>query len=726
MADKAKPAQKKDDLAEKLKKLEDLKRKAKQLTGRSPANTLKDAAQHHRDAMRAASKARTKAGQEIGELPPVKNPVRKSECGESLELFCLNYFPATFYLPFSDMHRAVIKKTETVIRTGGLFAQALPRGSGKTSLVRAASLWAILYGYRRYVYFIAANAKMAKRSLDAIKSFIWGCAGLLEDFPEAIFPLLELDREPRACTGQRYHGEPTLTLWSKDAVVFPTIPGSKASGAVFNVDGITSGFRGADFPHPAFGTIRPTFVIPDDPQTDRSAKSDSACEDRESLIAGAILGLAPPDVKIAAIMPCTVIRPGDLADRMLNVKNHPEWNGSRFGLVKSFPSDVERWAKYKELLVNFNPDIPDDNVRAEKAATDYYRAEREVMSLGAELTWPERFTPDCLDALQFAMNLQIRDARAFWSEYQNQPLPPKTDEASVMKPQAIAAKLNNVPHKHVPITATRLTLGIDVQKNALYYCVCAWEENFTGYVLDYGCWPEQRLPYYRYTEIQHTIAKATGIQGEEGQIFAALTQLTTELLGKEWDRGIGGKARIERCVIDAGYQADVVYQFCRQSPHAAMILPSHGKGIGAKGSPMHLWKQAADQRRGLNWFIGTAAKRARSYLMCDTNFWKSFVHARLWVAQGNPGCLSLFGNDDKIHRMFADHLTAERPVSVTVGSRTVAEWEPKPNTDNHLFDCLVYATVGASVQGIGLAGHLSTAQKPRQGRKSWATGATQR
>jgi hypothetical protein len=43
----------------------------------------------------------------------------------------------------------------------------------------------------------------------------------------------------------------------------------------------------------------------------------------------------------------------------------------------------------------------------------------------------------------------------------------------------------------------------------------------------------------------------------------------------------------------------------------------------------------------------------------DTNFWKSFVQARLVVAQGDPGCLSLFEDLQESHRLFAEHLTSE-------------------------------------------------------------------
>jgi len=38
----------------------------------------------------------------------------------------------------------------------------------------------------------------------------------------------------------------------------------------------------------------------------------------------------------------------------------------------------------------------------------------------------------------------------------------------------------------VPLAATRVTAFIDVHDKLLYWCVCAWEEDFTGYVIDYG------------------------------------------------------------------------------------------------------------------------------------------------------------------------------------------------------------------------------------------------
>ena len=69
----------------------------------------------------------------------------------------------------------------------------------------------------------------------------------------------------------------------------------------------------------------------------------SQCATRERIIAGAVLGLAGPGKKIAGIMPCTVIHPGDLADRILDREKHPEWNGERTKLVECISHTMKRY-----------------------------------------------------------------------------------------------------------------------------------------------------------------------------------------------------------------------------------------------------------------------------------------------------------------------------------------------------------------------------------------------
>lgn len=90
------------------------------------------------------------------------------------------------------------------------------------------------------------------------------------------------------------------------------------------------------------------------------------------------------------------------------------------------------------------------------------------------------------------------------------------------------------------------------------------------------------------------------------------------------------------------------------------------------------------------------------HVLVDTNYWKSFAQARLCVAKGDKGCLSLFESKD--HRLLADHLTSEYRVQVQARGRSVDEWKLRsPGRDNHWLDCLVGCFVGGSMLGASIA-----------------------
>ena len=84
------------------------------------------------------------SGRDIGALPAVADPARKATAARDFRFFCETYVPQTFHLKWSDDHLKVIAKIEQAVLEGGLFAMAMPRGSGKTSLCAVACLWAML------------------------------------------------------------------------------------------------------------------------------------------------------------------------------------------------------------------------------------------------------------------------------------------------------------------------------------------------------------------------------------------------------------------------------------------------------------------------------------------------------------------------------------------------------------------------------------------------------
>ena len=200
-----------------------------------------------------------------------------------------------------------------------------------------------------------------------------------------------------------------------------------------------------------------------------------------------------------------------------------------------------------------------------------------------------------------------------------------------------------------------------------------------------------------------TVHKGTG---QEGAIYAGLEALTGQYLTRSFRRDDGAEMKIERCLIDAnwGNSTDIVYQFCRQSSQSAIVMPSHGRYVGASSVPFGDYKPKRGDRVGLHWRVpGLQGKRAVRYVLIDTNFWKSFVHARLSVPMGDPGCLSLFAGSD--HRLLSEHLTSEYRVKTSGRGRELEEWKLRtPGLDNHWLDCGVGCAVAASMLGAVLFG----------------------
>ena len=345
------------------------------------------------------------------------------------------------------------------------------------------------------------------------------------------------------------------------------------------------------------------------------------------------------------------------------------------------------------------------------------------MDEGAIVAWPERFNHDELSAIQHAMNLKLQDEAAFFAEYQNEPLPEETTEEDDLTADQIAGKINRLPRGQIPIGCDHVTMFIDVQGTC---CSSSWPPGRTTSPVTSSTTepiPTSSERTSRCAMLDRRWPPPPERPALEGAIYAGLEQLTSKYLSREWPRDDGAMLRIERCLIDAnwGNSTDVVYQFCRQSAHAGIVMPSHGRFVGASSQPFSEYKRRPGDRVGHNWRIpNVQGKRAVRHVVFDTNYWKSFVYARLATPMGDRGCLSLFGDRPDQHRLFAEHLTAEYRVKTQGRGRTVDEWKLRPErADNHWFDCLVGSAVAASIQGAILFG-TETGLVAKRGRVSFA------
>jgi hypothetical protein len=668
---------------------------------RDPAAAYERQKERSRDRQREQSEK----GRDLeGRIPAVVDPERRARALASMAAF-YDYFPHRFSLPFCADGLTVRDRLEGCINAGGMFPLVMPRGSGKTSQVIAAALYAIFSGKHAYVVPVGANAKKAKNLLRSMKAEIRSNPLLMEDFPEICLPVREVSASPNKCASQHYGGKPTDVAWGTYEIVLPNVPGSPAPNAIVTAASIRSAdLRGLQYTRPSDGAVvRPSLVLPDDIQDEKVARNPARVDETIELLEGAIEGMAGPGKSLSVVALLTVIEANDVADTLSDRKKKPRWAGQKFKMLYAFPEDMKAWEEYGHLRA-------ESFRRGGKGeeATAYYAARREQMDRGAEVAWRERFKPDELSGLQHAMNIFLDKPDVFWREYQNEPRA-KAELAAQLRREDLLDRTNGIERGTAPLWATHLTAFVDVQQSLLYFLVAAWADDFTGAVVDCGAWPEQDRRHFTLADAPRPFARVPELAaaGVEGSVRFALQKCVGEnLRNRAYPKEGGGTLLLDRVLVDVGFLPDVVAEWIRAAGPGPVVMGARGLGIGAKKKPLSEYHKKPGERYGFHWRVPNPQEtRGVRTLQVDSNFWKSRLAGQLRLAVGDRGAVSFFGRPGADHRMLADHLTAElaRPQTDEISGRTVDEWELRPGKpDNHWWDCLVGAAAAASLLGATL------------------------
>lgn len=656
----------------------------------------------YKESQATISRERSAAGREIGPLPEPADPRRKARCGKSLLAFCRTYFKTRFRLKFAACHFTTISELESCVRDGGSLAVAMPRGSGKTALAECAVLWAILYGHQSFVVLLSATVPLAKLSFKKIKRELENNALLAADFPEVCYPIAKLGGIHNRAGGQTLGGKPTQIEWTAEGVVLPTVAGSKASGAIIRVLGIESAGRGLSSSLPDGTVIRPGLVIVDDAQDRESAKSPTQTTDRELIVTDDLMGMVGPGESLALVMLCTVIYPDDLSDRFLSADKHPEFRRIRIRMIETWPDRPDLWQTYGDLRA----EAQRGGDQKAAVATQFYREHRAEMDAGAVLSWPHRKKAGDLSALQTAMNWHVDNPRGFKAECQNDPDPPGGPNTNKrLSAVEVVTRLSGLPRFEVPKEASRLVAFLDCgggRGRGLWYAVVAFDEGFGGSVVDYGCHPRQARAVFAADDMRPGLAEAYPTLTETARLYRGLDTLAGEVLARTYPReGGGSELRVERCLVDCGWQSATVHQWCRQSGHAGILMPSKGIARTQTARGVSEWKPRPGERVGWHWRVTVSETGRGRMVQFDPDQWKTFVYERCSSPMGSRGCLKLYGKDERAHELFGMHLSAESAEPKDVRGTVFDKWtQDVHRPDNHLLDCLAGCCVAAGVQGL--------------------------
>lgn len=646
--------------------------------------------------------AKTAAAQEIGPLPPIRDPARRDSCRLDLLRFCLTYFPATFYLPFAPYQVAMIDRFQTVAIEGGKECHAVRRGGLKSTLARTAAIWAVLYGHRKFPVLVGATDDKSTEHRDNFFALMASSETLAADFPE-ITPLVTKWRQPKRQF--RLDGR-LLTLHPKDSrgcIVFPDIAGTgcdQARVAPYSVS--ATDVSGLSFVDRDGVSKRPDLLIFDDVQTPQSASSPLMTEEREEMVTKTFMGLAGLGQKIAAIMVCTVRQHQDLTERFLDRKRHPDWFGKIYKSIIRMPDRLDLWDVYALKL--FSGDSPADGKRQ---AQDYYAANREAMDEGARVAWEHDKLPDEISALQSLMTVRALDGEFFRREIQQEGLAPVNTSGVKLDAPTLLTRLSRVDRGQIPPAATHTTCFIDSSDQVLWWMVCAWAKDFTGWIVDYGTWPDQGRPTFYKSDLAQRISQQLPHASWEEAFVHAHNQLESDLtraypqldiILKDWSDG-QQKPRVSSQVQASAFRS--------------RIRPSKGHAPKPGRKPVHLWGDPHRSRHsGQNW-VEHRHEQPHNVAF-DANIWKSHAARRLLTTVGAPSSVLLPGNDERANRLLVEHLTSENPKAVTYDGAAGVVWELAVGRDNDWWDCYVGNCVAASVCGVGMAGEAPAKPERRQ------------
>lgn len=587
---------------------------------------------------------------------------------------------------------------------GGDQAIAATRGDGKTTIAECVISLLICWGVLRFPAIFSATGRDAEQILANIKSEFEMNDQLHGAWPEICEPIRRLEGAPQRAAGQTVKQVRTRMQWSGDGVRFPTVPGSKASGALLKTRGLDGAIRGV-----REGAQRPDFALIDDPDTEESAESASQQEKRENAIERAIGGLGGPGQKFGRLMLCTLINSTCLAARYTSPKVKPSWRGKRFQFLQEKPHREDLWDEYIHLRQSgFDPN---SDVKID-AAHKFYLSNRSVMDAGHRVSNDRRFNrlafPPESSALEHFYN-QVADKGwgSVLTELQNDPPAEDADKTTGITPALIQKRLNGYPMNVVPHGRLALTTYIDVgyaDTKGLHFVTAAWYAGARGCVIEHG------------------VQELNNARGDkERAVMNALHSWREERLREPYRDEDGVEAFPDVVFVDSGdgQLTATICQFVRDAGHP--FRASKGFGSGKGQSPFRLRAATKTLRVGDHWFESWQPESKLWLVGLDVDHWKEWVHDRFLTEHMDedrslrPGSLSLFTKhrlntstgameiDPRWHHSFAEHICSEGLERVFVEGKGMTKRMVRHKRNNDWLDCMAGASCAARMCGVTLS-----------------------
>ncbi|MBQ1428071.1 MAG: phage terminase large subunit family protein [Kiritimatiellae bacterium] len=587
--------------------------------------------------------------------------------------------------------REIIAHLQSSVRDGGRTHIRMARGHGKTSIIKGACVYALAYGFRRFVVAVAARRGDASGIVDDIFALLESDGAFSEDFPEIAYPIAKLGGVLQRSHNQTYKRKRTKINKTAERIVLPTIAGSVSSGAVVMARGFKGATRGL-----VRGAMRPDLLLFDDLQDDKAAKNPQIVQAYDEMLEKSFMGLGGHDKQIAAFMASTPIFPDDLSELYAQ---KPNWLTFTYPMVITEPdcwrsADGDPWQEYfairKDSIAAGEPE--------HVAANAFYVEHRAQMDAGSEVLNPDFYDHETeLSGIQHAMNLRFANGEAaFDAEYQMRPRA-KSEVFHVTAPLVASRVRVGVPQFHIPPETVFTAAATDLNPAYGFSTVMvAFEKNQTAFMPYYAIFSGEPLPIPDALPERVKVQRLTQALVIHGRQIAQVCKLHGIVLNR-WGIDCGGK------------QWAAVCNFARTSKQLCGLgcIPMAGRG-GRAWNPNV--KSRLTDARNETVYCADAAKGWR-WMAFNADFWHETTQRALLGEVGTPGSLSLF--DGARHGELAAQIAAEYleyKVELANG-RVDYRWRSTGKHDLGDAATMCYALAGAF--GISASGYIPPAAKKK-------------
>lgn len=615
------------------------------------------------------------------------------------------YKSSTGQKPFGDAQKLATRRFNKLAtsRLGSKFIQLEPRGFAKTSRAVNQMVAACLEGDIRFGLIISSELSKSIEIMDQIQTELTSNDELLRLYKKTITCFHHGDGKYKKYENQTYNGERTHITWKTDEIRFPILDGEPSSGAILLVktkDNVRGLSKKIQYGQDAGKVLRPDFILLDDIQTDKDAKSPTIVQTIVKTVkSGALFG-GSHSRKVRVLMTITPQVEGDVAHHF--VLKEPSWEVATYSMLPKMPTNMELWDEYGRILLNFDKYLDGDREKAQRRAKQFVEDNYEALHIGAEVAWDWCYEWDVDDPvevspLQHAMTFYYEEGpETFDCECQCKLVLPKGAEQQIIAtPDVILSRISTTPRRRIPQEVKTIVTHVDMNDEILSYVTVGSDTVFRPFVIDRGTYPPQPTHIWKKGGL---IKKLSDLypevpKGSIGSLFyKAIMDFSKIIVNTTYLREDGVMLQNRLVGFDAKYETEDILRAIRESEVRSFLIATQGLYFGHKDKPMMELKNLPDRELHYLCYTSPSSDKTIPILRMDVNHLKTMVHRGFLTPPGDIGSIRLYKPEDYgEHTLLAQHCNAEFPTQhINIKEeRIIIEWTQYRDRDNEYFDNLV-------------------------------------